>query len=928
MVELVQFAFQLLLYYWIPGALVTAALLRGVKLSFFDKAAIALMLGIIVNPSLAVVEYVFFGIKFSGALVMANALLMAIAGLIALYFQGHLNSLLNLPDLPSFQGSWKENKPLIAKALLLAIILVAFWVRLSPAWATNFFEFDPIFYDHVTEVLVKNGELPLTSQEVYYPLFKNFRTYPLVNYLAGGWYLQYQQLVGGGFDKDNLVLVQQIYPPLVAALMCFIAFLLVREEYDEFIGVIAAGIFAFTPHLIVKFGAGVSELQPFGFFTAMLLFAAYALALKRHSLRLGVLASGVAFAAVLSSAQAIWPLLIIALFLFLHSVIAFWRNELEHKTIIINALTVLGGVAGYFVLNRFLNAPFVLNAQLILLVGSIVPAILFILPQLVGEKKHLQKDDKKKAIAGFFTLVVIAAIIVPGITGSVVNYLNATAGFARQISALAVTIAEENATTPNLYFPSFAYLNPDLLLPLLTFVIIAASLYNLYKHGHHNIVAVLAAVSVALVVFNGVFDQALLFLTKTFFSQLVYASQFIAQSDVFVYLLLTMLALVVERIYVTQQKLSYLPILLALIIIPVSFIGLNKLKFLLHLALALALAFPVILGMLLELAKALSEKLAKEEEKQFAVKASLALLFFIGLGVVFGQATTVDDAMYQLRVSRIPPDWIATYNWMRATPTMSDDACLRTYGFKCRVLSWWDYGHWTTFFGEKYSVLDPGNEHPEFNHETARTFVHENATNIYYSMSAHQATHVLVDSDLIAKWGALVFLSGTCDNSRTPICPAKPDVNWTTNDGRAAYDTTHFYEQLQATGNCPQSVSPVPMPAIQSSLTGAIYCFAQDEYFLLANDGLDKNYSRKFKLAGRDSFANLTANYSYLFATGQNQFINVNPGLAYAGLNNTYFHSLYAKLFFFDKAPGFKLAYRSPNGQVKVFEFDPKYYAK
>ncbi len=925
MVELLQFALQLLIYFIIPGALVTAALLRGVKLSLFDKGVLALIIGMLLNPTLSILEFTFLNVKLTGGLVAANALLLTVAGVLSLYLQGAFSQF--TPQLPKIelQGVWK-NKSLIAKTLLLLLIVSAFYIRLAPGWSTSFFEFDPIYYDHVTEMLVKNGAVPVSSFEVYYPLEKTYRVYPLVIYLTGSWFLQYENLAGGGFDKDALMLIAQIYPPLVGALMCFLAFMLVREEYDEFIGVIAAGVMAFTPNMVVKFGGGVNELQPFGMFAALLLFTIFALAVKRNSARLGLLAGVIAFANVLGSAQAIWPLMIIALFGAIYSVLAFWRNELELKAVGIHAAVVLGGVMGYYALYSYTTVGFQANAQVILLAASLLPTLLLAAPQL-ATGKHLDKHTKKLALAGLAGLAIIAFIAIPGVAPTVMNFINAAAGFARQTSALTMTVAEENATTPGQYFGAFAYLDPGLLLPLLTFVIIAGSINTLYNHGHKKVIVSLAAIAIITIIFNNTLDSLLLAVTKAFFSQLTYLSQFIAQSDAFIYMLLAVLALAVESVYVTEKKFSYTPLLLALVILPVSYIGLNKLKFLLHLAFALALCLPVILGMLLELANKLSEQhLQKEPDRKFASKAALALLLVIGLWSVYSQATTVDTSMNQLRYSRIPPDWIAAYDWMRTTPTMSDDTCIKEYGFKCRVLSWWDYGHWTTFFGEKYSVLDPGNEHLEFNHETARTFVNGNPENLRYSMATHQATHILVDAELIQKWGALVFLSGTCERKYTPICPATPDVNYSTNEGRGAYEVAHFYENINNVGNCPQGASPVAMPAFQSQLTGAVYCFAEDRYFLLKNTGIDYNYSRKYKIAGREEFNAPEPAYSYLFPVAQGQFLNANPDLSYANANNTYANSTYARLFFFENLPGAQLAYKSPNGQVKIFKANKGLY--
>jgi len=70
------------------------------------------------------------------------------------------------------------------------------------------------------------------------------------------------------------------------------------------------------------------------------------------------------------------------------------------------------------------------------------------------------------------------------------------------------------------------------------------------------------------------------------------------------------------------------------------------------------------------------------------------------------------SAIQELCFARISGDWRDTFSWMRGNLDENN-----------RMLSWWDYGHWTTFWGEAKTVLDPGNGYPEYDQETAHALV-------------------------------------------------------------------------------------------------------------------------------------------------------------------------------------------------------------
>ena len=86
------------------------------------------------------------------------------------------------------------------------------------------------------------------------------------------------------------------YPPITAALLVFVIFVLLYHEYDEKIGLIGAALTATMPVLFTTFIAGEQLVEPWGIFTLFFFFATYMLAIRnKKSKRLAVLA-GIAFA--------------------------------------------------------------------------------------------------------------------------------------------------------------------------------------------------------------------------------------------------------------------------------------------------------------------------------------------------------------------------------------------------------------------------------------------------------------------------------------------------------------------------------------------------------------------------------------------------------------------------------------------------------
>ncbi|NUN11685.1 hypothetical protein HUU53_03495 [Candidatus Micrarchaeota archaeon] len=890
--EIIGFILTFLLFA-IPGLLLSRAWFKGTSLNKLEKAILGLFLGLSLNPLLSALENAFFGVKFTFSLVLVNALIISVIGLIALWKQKQLT----IPKL-SFGKPIDFLKKNYAPIILLLLMVLSFYPRVATSWKTDFFEFDPYFYAKLSEKIVTQGEIPFYSDEVYFVAgdpasgvyYRAIR--PLVSYLTSSIYSSFAFFSQQSYDQSLLILSNGIYPPLAGALMAFFVFLFFKYEYNEKIGLIAAAFVAFTPQLIKKFAAGVFELSPWGILVAIALFAIAAIAFKQKSYRLGILAGLLIAFNVLSSSNYIWALMVLATFMVFKAFIDYYTTGIEkkdvHISLIIAGSALLSDVA-YIIYQKLDASVFVSSISLgvLLVTLSVVPFVLFY---------FLKKMDKKIVTAGLVVAGLVFLLFTP-VGNLLLNYPSALTGFATTGSPLSKTIQEEGASSQELFDSSYGVLNPPFLMFLTTLAISLNAFFALWNKNKLNYGLVFLAIVALFTFFNSAIDSIL----KAVFPS-VDLITFIVSNDVFIYLGISLLAALIILYYSEEKR--YALLWGVLIVFPVAFIGLSKLKFIVHLAAALTIAVGFLIGELMALFTEANNKLKVLGEKALTTYL-FGLILLIGAFGALAQGGTVERSMTELSYSQIPPDWIAAMNWIETSAPKD-----------ARFISWWDYGHWITFLGQRKSVLDPGNLYPGFNQGVAQAFVEGPRDELVSVMTKHDAQYILLDADLISKWGALVFLSGSCDSQIAENCPAEKQIpNWEGGPGQSLYEAQHYFELFSPAGSCPSQLVPVQLPMYQSTF-GASYCVTQNSLLLLTSNGIGKEIPLK-QIAFGD---NPTKDSAYVIGYGQGSFLNVNPYLG--GTESKVLDAPFVRLFFFENLPGFSLEYSSPNGQVKIFKLN------
>ncbi|RME80181.1 MAG: hypothetical protein D6769_00290, partial [Methanobacteriota archaeon] len=160
------------------------------------------------------------------------------------------------------------------------VLYVAFILRFT-AVSPIYYELDPYFYLYPTVQILHTGAIPPYDFTAWWPLVKvGHRTVSGLAFYQAAIY----SLDSNSFDLYNLAFHASYYPPLAAMFMAFFAYLLFRERFSPAAGLVAALLFATTPVLMFKMYAGVFEAQPNSLMLHMAFIAAIYLSIKKKGI--------------------------------------------------------------------------------------------------------------------------------------------------------------------------------------------------------------------------------------------------------------------------------------------------------------------------------------------------------------------------------------------------------------------------------------------------------------------------------------------------------------------------------------------------------------------------------------------------------------------------------------------------------------------
>jgi len=765
---------------FVPGVLFSLALLRKTKLSLFEILVIGFIFGLIAAPTLTWLESYLANyipeFDYSLSLFAANVVVLSIAGLILCWQQGVFKSGL-LKELKELHINW-------VWAVLLLLMLITFATRmLSIGIAPKFFEFDPYFDMLDTQALLTYGYQPLYTNSAW-PVTNGslMRIQPIIPYLEAYWY-DLANVFGANstiFDTTLMSQVGSFYPPITAALLVFVIFVLLYYEYDGRIGLIGAALTATMPILFTTFIAGEQLLEPWGIMTLFFFFAAYMLAVKDMKNKRFAILAGIAFASTFLGAHYYTvDAGVLTLYILIQGAINFIRGESNKEFYKMNII-VLAIIAVFLVLYEPYSSalssaiPKVLGIPLT--IGGPVAALIAVMvldytPKIMHKGQMLLKSNTFKTrtvwLATFIIIVLLILFLTP-LGKPIEDYIQLSKHFTTPSTPLFMTVQE--------YIPTGA-------------------LYDFGSAGFGLVGASIADIPITVWLISAI-------------------------AIFFIFL----------NIALKNSKTGVLYLAIA---VPLMYAGFSEVKYLPHFGAAYIMFFGIVIGELINIAHrnfSLSAKNVHETPQQevkepsfptivfalfvglFFISPIFAIIYLIWLAstnkltsksvhlwlmvmlfiiieasslvinhsFILGEISSIINAArsafiasgsagqsacntiasqggsigYDLYCNVVPEYWLMAMSWLKNNVGPHAP----------RVLSWWDYGDWINWFGNSFAVLRGDNAAASEDYAVAATFV-LGPKNGYTPqvlanlMNTNQTGYVLFDQDLVQKWQALDFLA-------------------------------------------------------------------------------------------------------------------------------------------------------------------------
>lgn len=298
------------------------------------------------------------------------------------------------------------------------------------------------------------------------------------------------------------------------------------------------------------------------------------------------------------------------------------------------------------------------------------------------------------------------------------------------------------------------------------------------------------------------------------------------------------------------------------------------------------------------------------------------------------QPTTQELTAASFRCQRITDYWIESMEWIRYNTESNS-----------RTTSWWDYGHWINFFGQKNTVLRNEHSSREMIGEVAHGYIDGTTEELISFMKSHDSKYALFDSELLidgssmgGKYGALNYLS----------CARNNETSVSNNPGSSQCEMDHLWETIyvQKTGQYAQecTISKASgkmgyvayVPTYVYDAAGSIQTKMVQKYcvgLVTLVDGqtttgtyyLDKTYPNgdlklNKALLKLESDAESLAIFTTFYTKDKIWVENGEVKDGYEDRKGKFYDSNLYKAFFLKELPGFDLVFESSGGEVKIYK--------
>lgn len=1002
---------------FLPGALISLSVFRKDEFSLLERILIGFGIGMILLPLIPFLLYLVLGIKYSfGIAAVSVAVLYAIA-LAAFVLRKGYDGLIG-PDTLRLSADK-------AVPAFLALLLVASFLARVGSYSPVFQELDPYFYTFTAHQLLTLGENPPDDQTSWYPdVVVNHRIIPEISYLESIWYSLYT--MGGPNDNMLLAVIASVYPPIAAALAVFFIYLLVSSTVRREFGLIAAALAGFAPIFVIKLAAGEQEVQPYAFFALAFFFSMYALSLKRKDilrslsplslgpdLKYSALA-GLGFAAIsLGSSSQILAMLSIVIFLILYAIIVYLRDkdakELESLLVSNSIMLLIGPLLGSAILKDVFSSG---SPSLSMLV-PILSAVLFIALLYALKKKVAGRQNSVLALAAVLLLGLIVFAATP-VGDYIRNAGKAGFGIAQFNRPLDRTIAEQGVAPAGFSGQMGSIAAEFSLPPQLDSIGALASLIGFVIFTPFSIVA-----NLLLWLFVGAVN---LFLGTS----VDFGAKDTSLLLFWILLFLAAAAFLVYR-YLKKEEDGMALLFLAIVMPPLA-VGLIKAKYTIYAAVLLSVAVGFSLGKMETILPAFvkdKETVGKAAKYVLYLGIALALLQFTSNGfapsLIWGSfqplyqndpmalagkfqaicsatndtdvcQAAADPMGYASRGTNYQYDYklcllsiFSNYQQI-STPGAAPPWETQSAFFRCqrisdywidsmewvkentepgaRITSWWDYGHWINYFGDRNAVIRNEHASTAMIGEVAHGYVDATPAELKAWMSAHDSKYALFDAELVmsgsdlgGKYGALNYLSCAYHNltsvAKSPgESQCEADHLWETvfisNNpctisnltGKTGYLAYHLYSGASPLPDYPSfCMSPQDQNTLaycrDAIRAEPAYCAGEvmlaDGQTTIATYYLNETYPNgdlKLNKAILQLPRTLPSTYHFgpavevtMFYTEDSVWLeNGQVVSGYADRKGLFYDSALYRGFFLDDLPGFKLVYTTPDGAVKIYK--------
>ncbi len=310
-------------------------------------------------------------------------------------------------------------------------------------------------------------------------------------------------------------------------------------------------------------------------------------------------------------------------------------------------------------------------------------------------------------------------------------------------------------------------------------------------------------------------------------------------------------------------------------------------------------------------------------------------------------APAIEQNAASFKCAYLSPYWLDSMEWI--SKNTEKDAV---------ITSWWDYGHWINFFGNRNALIRNEHKVPELQMQTAAMFLDATPEELKEFMLKHNSKYVLFDGELIlsggslgGKYGALNYLSCAWNNrtgvSNPPgasecekeqlwevILISSEPCTISEAAGRKGNLAYYIYSGEDYLFGYPPECMQGNAPGCSSIRLEPVYCVGD----AVLADG--SKTSATYKLNETNQFGDLVLNKAFLVFPYNINTIHVGPAtiatLFYtedpvwlenstisSGFNDAkrrFYRSNLYRGFFLESLPGFELVYKTKDGMVKIYK--------